>query len=57
MEKQKQVATKVLGKATLGEVKRPHHSRLGMVALHEIRRYQKSKELLIRRLLISKASL
>ena len=34
--------------------KRPHHSRPGMVALHEIRRYQKSIELLVRRLPISK---
>jgi histone H3 len=31
-------------------VKKPHRFRLGMVALREIRKYQKSIELLIRKL-------
>ena len=33
-----------------GGVKKPHRYRPGTVALHEIRRYQKSTELLIRKL-------
>ena len=33
-----------------GQQKKPHRYRLGTVALHEIRRYQKSTELLIRKL-------
>ena len=33
-----------------GSVKKPHHYRPGTVALREIRRYQKSTELLIRKL-------
>ena len=42
-EKHKQLATKALGKTvSMGGVKKPHCSRLGMVALCEIRRYQKS---------------
>jgi len=35
---------------TLGGVKKPHRYRPGTVALREIRRYQKSTELLIRKL-------
>lgn len=37
-------------KATTGGVKKPHRFRPGTVALREIRRYQKSTELLIRKL-------
>ena len=37
-------------KAPKGEVKKPHRFRPGTVALKEIRRYQKSTELLIRKL-------
>ena len=36
--------------AAEGGVKKPHRYRLGTVALHEIRRYQKSTEMLIRKL-------
>ena len=36
--------------ATTGGVKKPHRFRPGTVALREIRRYQKSTELLIRKL-------
>ena len=36
--------------AVEGGVKKPHRYRPGTVALHEIRRYQKSTELLIRKL-------
>ena len=36
--------------STLGGVKKPHRFRPGTVALREIRRYQKSTELLIRKL-------
>ena len=36
--------------ATTGGVKKPHQYRPGTVALHEIRRYQKSTKLLIRKL-------
>ncbi len=35
---------------SVGGVKKPHKYRPGTVALHEIRRYQKSMELLIRKL-------
>ena len=38
------------GTGTGGGVRKPHHYRLGTVALREIRRYQKSTELLIRKL-------
>ena len=37
-------------KAVTGGVKKPHRFRPGTVALREIRRYQKSTELLIRKL-------
>jgi histone H3 len=37
-------------KAAAGGVKKPHRYRPGTVALREIRRYQKSTELLIRKL-------
>jgi hypothetical protein len=37
-------------KAATGGVKKPHRFRPGTVALREIRRYQKSTELLIRKL-------
>lgn len=49
---QKQLATKAARKsapATAG-VKKPHRFRPGTVALREIRRYQKSTELLLRKL-------
>ena len=36
--------------AVKGGVKKPHRYRLGTVALHEIRRYQRSMEMLIRKL-------
>ena len=36
--------------ATTGGIKKPHQYRPGTVALREIRRYQKSTELLIRKL-------
>ena len=36
--------------ATTGGIKKPHRYRPGTVALREIRRYQKSTELLIRKL-------
>lgn len=36
--------------ATIGGVKKPHRFRPGTVALREIRTYQKSTELLIRKL-------
>ena len=47
----KQMATKAARKAapTTGGVKKPHRYRPGTVALREIRRYQKSTELLIRK--------
>ena len=38
-----------LGAAPTGGIKKPHHYRPGLVALREIRRYQKSTECLIRR--------
>lgn len=40
----------LLVQATTGGVKKPHRFRPGTVALREIRRYQKSTELLIRKL-------
>ena len=48
----KQLATKVAGKSapTSGGVKKPHRYRPATVALREIRKYQKSTELLIRKL-------
>lgn len=48
----KQLATKVAGQSApaAGGVKKPHRYRPGTVALREIRRYQKSTELLIRKL-------
>jgi histone H3 len=49
----KQLATKAARKspvAATGGVKKPHRYRPGTVALREIRRYQKSTDLLIRRL-------
>ncbi|KAL4068872.1 histone-fold-containing protein [Scleroderma yunnanense] len=50
----KQLATKAARKtataAPTGGVKKPHRFRPGTVALREIRRYQKSTELLIRKL-------
>jgi hypothetical protein len=48
----KQLATKAARKSApaSGGVKRPHRYRPGTVALREIRRYQKSTDLLIRKL-------
>ncbi|URE17446.1 H3 [Musa troglodytarum] len=48
----KQLATKAARKSapTTGGVKKPHRFRPGTVALREIRKYQKSTELLIRKL-------
>eukprot|EP01112_Ceratiomyxa_fruticulosa_P013626 TRINITY_DN383_c0_g1_i8.p1 TRINITY_DN383_c0_g1~~TRINITY_DN383_c0_g1_i8.p1 ORF type:complete len:140 (+),score=25.22 TRINITY_DN383_c0_g1_i8:185-604(+) len=51
----KQLATKAARKtsavpSTAGGIKKPHRFRPGTVALREIRRYQKSTELLIRKL-------
>ena len=48
----KQLATKAARKSApaTGGVKKPHRYRTGTVALREIRRYQKSTELLIRKL-------
>ncbi len=49
----KQLSTKAARKsipATSGGVKKPHRYRPGTVALREIRRYQKSTELLLRKL-------
>ncbi|KAG1829229.1 histone-fold-containing protein [Suillus subalutaceus] len=45
----KQLASKAARKTAAG-VKKPHRFRPGTVALREIRRYQKSTELLIRKL-------
>ncbi|KAK6908895.1 histone H3 [Kwoniella sp. B9012] len=42
--------SKTQGAGTSGGVKKPHRYRPGTVALREIRRYQKSTELLIRKL-------
>jgi histone H3 len=49
----KQLATKGARKSSpaTGGVKKPHLYRPGTVALREIRKYQKSTELLIRKLL------
>ena len=51
-EPKKQLATKATGKGapSTGGVKKPHRYRPGTVALCEIRRYQKSTELLILKL-------
>ena len=48
----KQLATKAARKSgpATGGVKKPHRYRPGTVALREIRRYQKSTDLLVRRL-------
>ena len=47
----KQLATKVARKiAVTGGAKKPHRFRPGTVALREIRRYQKTTELLIRKM-------
>lgn len=48
----KQLATKAARNSapTTGGIKKPHRYRPGTVALREIRRYQKSTELLIRKL-------
>ena len=48
----KQVGNKAARKTapTLGGIKKPHRYRPGTVALREIRKYQKSTELLIRKL-------
>jgi len=48
----KSVASKAArkGRAGAGGVKKPHRFRPGTVALREIRRYQKSTELLLRKL-------
>ena len=48
----KQLATKAARKSSpaAGAVKKPHRYRPGTVALREIRKYQKSTELLIRKL-------
>jgi len=43
-------ATKAYRKQAVGGIKKPHKFRPGTVALREIRRYQKSTELLIRKL-------
>ena len=47
----KHLSRKILQQGTTptGGVKKPHHYRLGRVALREIRRYQKSTECLIKR--------
>lgn len=52
MAPRKDLATKAARKSApaTGGVKRPHRYRPGTVALREIRRYQKSTELLIRKL-------
>ncbi|XP_003341842.2 histone H3.3A-like [Monodelphis domestica] len=51
-EPRKQLSTKAAHKSSpsTGGVKKPHRYRLGTVALREIRRYQKSTKLLIRKL-------
>ena len=46
----KHIASKAAAKRATGGVKRPHRFRPGTVALREIRRFQKSTELLIRKL-------
>merc|ERR1711981_1409307 len=46
----KHIAAKATSKKAAGGVKRPHRFRPGTVALREIRKFQKSTELLIRKL-------
>ena len=46
----KQLATKAAKKTATAAVKKPHRFRPGTVALREIRRYQKTTELLIRKM-------
>jgi histone H3 len=46
----KQARKSAVGGTSAGGVKKPHRFRPGTVALREIRRYQKSTELLIRKL-------
>ena len=48
----KQIASKAARKSTpsIGGIKKPHRYRPGTVALREIRKYQKSTELLLRKL-------
>ena len=46
----KSAARKTAAATATGGVKKPHRFRPGTVALREIRRYQKSTELLIRKL-------
>jgi len=46
----RRVATKASRKSSTPGIKKPHHFKPGTVALREIRRYQKSTELLIRKL-------
>ena len=46
----KQLATKVAKKTATAVVKKPHRFRPGTVALREIRRYQKTTELLLRKM-------
>ena len=48
----KQLATKAARKfaPSIGGIKKPHRYRPGIEALREIRRYQKSNDLLIRKL-------
>ena len=55
----KQLATKAARKSApaTGGVKKPHRYRPGTVALREIRRYQKSTELLIRKVSLIKSHL
>ncbi|XP_033222756.1 histone H3.2-like [Belonocnema kinseyi] len=50
------IATRAARKSisVTGGVKKPHRYRLGTVDLHEIRRYQKSTEFLIRKLLFQR---
>ena len=47
---QKMARTKQTARKSTGGVKKPHRHRPGTVALREIRRYQKSTDLLIRKL-------
>ena len=46
----KQLATKAAKKTAVATVKKPHRFRPGTVALREIRRYQKTTELLIKKM-------
>jgi len=50
MQMASKVARKVAHTSNTGGVKKPHRYKPGTVALREIRRYQKSTELLIRKL-------